>query len=189
MTIEADCRIAEERAGAIAIGEASDLEREAYRRHLAVCERCVRELGGEREIERVIATVARARDDESWEPTLRPVSARHAARRFGWAWAGALAASVALFATWRILDVPRSAPVHTLSALETRSVAALGTETTSQREGRAESLVVGGRVLTASVNVSVDGRGKAVRCSIVKTSGDRALDDSLCRAALHAHTP
>jgi hypothetical protein len=113
---------------------------------------------------------------------------RKTLRRSSWTWAGALAAAIALFVAWRVADLPRPAPVHTLSALETRSIAALGTQTAARREGRAEALVVGASVLTASVSVSVDEHGKAVRCSIVKTSGNRALDDSLCRAALRAGT-
>ncbi|MGR4064076.1 MAG: energy transducer TonB [Vulcanimicrobiaceae bacterium] len=69
-------------AGSIALNEASDAERERYRRHLAGCMRCVDAYGGEREIERVMATIARARDEETWAPD--PVSvgrAREAGRR------------------------------------------------------------------------------------------------------------
>jgi len=185
----AECTLAEQRAGAIALGEASDGERESYRRHLTGCARCLLELGGEREIERIMTTVARARDDERWEPDLRPVFARRAVRRSLWAWAGALAAVIVLVAAWRVAEAPRPVPVHTISALETRSIAALGTQTAARREGRAESLVLGAKLLTASLSVSVDGRGKPVRCSIVKSSGSLALDESICRAALHPHTP
>jgi Gram-negative bacterial TonB protein C-terminal len=66
-----DCARAETLAGAIALEEATDGERDAYRRHLSACARCVETLGGEREIERVMSVVAQARDEESWEPDLR----------------------------------------------------------------------------------------------------------------------
>lgn len=188
MTIRAECVLAERQAGAIAIGEAGDDERESYRRHLAGCERCLHELSGEREIERIMMAVTRARDDERWEPDLRPVFARRAVRRPLWVWAGALAAGIVLVAAWRLAEAPRPATVQTISALETRSIAALGTQTAPRREGRAESLVVGAKLLTASLSVSVDQRGKPLHCSIVKSSGSRALDESICRAALHAPT-
>jgi TonB family protein len=64
------CRETEVRAGAIALGEATDAEREAYRRHLATCASCLHANGGEREIERTMARVAQARDAETWEPDL-----------------------------------------------------------------------------------------------------------------------
>jgi len=70
------CARAEILAGAVALGEASDAEREAYRNHVATCAACLRTLGGEREIERVMATVARARDEETWEPAPRPLERR-----------------------------------------------------------------------------------------------------------------
>jgi len=63
-------------AGAIALGEAGDAERDAYRRHLSACERCVDAFGGEREIERVMGTVAAARDAEVWQADVTPVLAR-----------------------------------------------------------------------------------------------------------------
>jgi TonB family protein len=66
-----DCARAETLAGAIALEEATDGERDAYRLHLAACTRCVETLGGEREIERVMSVIAQARDEESWEPDLR----------------------------------------------------------------------------------------------------------------------
>lgn len=64
-------------AGAIALGEASDDERREYREHIATCHSCLRALGGEREIERVAATVSAAREDEVWQPqTGDPIGAR-----------------------------------------------------------------------------------------------------------------
>ncbi len=55
-------------AGAIALGEATDAERMEYREHIAACAKCLRELGGEHEIERVAASIAAARDTETWRP-------------------------------------------------------------------------------------------------------------------------
>lgn len=62
------CERAEVLAGAIALGEASDAERDEYRGHIAACAPCLTSLGGEREIERVMDVVAQARDEETWEP-------------------------------------------------------------------------------------------------------------------------
>ena len=95
-----DCARAETLAGAIALEEATDGERDAYRRHLASCARCVETLGGEREIERVMSVVAQARDQESWEPDLRnALRDRTRARRGAWTFGlglGALALAVSL---------------------------------------------------------------------------------------------
>lgn len=89
------CGRAEVLAGAIALGEASVAEREAYRRHIAGCARCLDALGGERSIERVMATIASARDAETWEPV--PVRWRAPARpRSYLTIAGAIAAAVAI---------------------------------------------------------------------------------------------
>lgn len=60
-------------AGAIALGEATEDERRTYREHIASCSRCLGEFGGEREIERVAATVAQARESEVWQPELGDV--------------------------------------------------------------------------------------------------------------------
>src|SRR5581483_4975459 len=69
-------------AGAIALGEATETERDAYRRHLAACGRCVDLFGGEREIERVMGTVAAARDAEVWQAdVIPPLALRPADRR------------------------------------------------------------------------------------------------------------
>jgi len=66
-----ECGRAEILAGAVALGEATDTERDSYRRHLAGCRRCIGRFGGEREIERVMRTVALARDAETWQPDVR----------------------------------------------------------------------------------------------------------------------
>jgi TonB family protein len=92
-----ECVRAETLAGAIALGEATDAEREAYRRHLAGCGNCVVLLCGERELERVAGAVAQARDAESWEPDLRAaLQARSATRRMAWGFglSGALIAGL-----------------------------------------------------------------------------------------------
>lgn len=68
-------------AGAIALGEASDEERRTYREHIASCAECLRELGGEHEIERVASTVGQARECEVWEPALGDVVANRMRRR------------------------------------------------------------------------------------------------------------
>lgn len=75
------CEQAEMLAGAIALGEATDLERERYRRHISACASCLNTLGGEREIERTMDVVAQARDAENWEPVLASVQSKHR-RRF-----------------------------------------------------------------------------------------------------------
>jgi len=77
-------------AGAIALGEATDAERIAYRQHLAQCVACLRALGGEHELERVSGRIADARASEVWEPDVRaPFMARlnvapRGYARFGW---------------------------------------------------------------------------------------------------------
>ena len=64
------CNQAEVLAGAIALGEATDAERQAYRGHVATCSSCLRANGGEHEIERTMACVGQARADETWDPDL-----------------------------------------------------------------------------------------------------------------------
>jgi TonB family protein len=99
-----DCARAEVLAGAVALGEATDHERDAYRQHLALCPRCIEAFGGEREIERIMQTVAQARDAERWEPDVRASMATRGNRgrrfwRFGFAAAAAaLAISVGIHA-------------------------------------------------------------------------------------------
>jgi hypothetical protein len=187
MTSGVDCAAAERLAGAIAIGEASDGERVAYRAHVAVCEGCLSELGGEREIERVMSVTARARDEERWEPDVRATFARTRTPRRGWNVAAALAAAVVLFVGVRALERPNAVvPVRqVISAQEARALAALNTQSMPPREGRAESLVVGAATYSGAVEVSVDARGTPLRCTVTKSSGDRAVDRSLCRAVMH----
>ncbi|HEY8320716.1 MAG TPA: TonB family protein [Candidatus Baltobacteraceae bacterium] len=64
------CNQAEVLAGAIALGEATDAERQTYRGHVATCSACLRANGGEHEIERTMARVGQARDGETWDPDL-----------------------------------------------------------------------------------------------------------------------
>jgi hypothetical protein len=190
MTIRFDCAVAERLAGAIAIGDASDSERSSYRRHVAQCERCLRELGGEREIERVVGIVTRARDQERWEPDLRARLARQPRPHRSWIWATALAAVVALTVGLRTMEKAQPpAPTHVISAQESRALVALGTQVVPHREGSAESLTLGTTTVSTAVAVSLDARGMPVRCTITKSSGVRDLDQSVCRAAMHAHYP
>ena len=84
------CVRAEILAGAIALGEAVPAERDEYRLHIATCPECLRALGGEREIERVMARIADARATETWEPLPRLRTARGSWRWFA---AGATAAA------------------------------------------------------------------------------------------------
>jgi Gram-negative bacterial TonB protein C-terminal len=109
-----DCARAETLAGAIALEEATDGERDAYRRHLASCGRCVETLGGEREIERVMSVIASARDQESWEPDLRnALRDRTRARRGAWTFGFGLAA----------LAIAVSLSIHAIVAGTVRPIA------------------------------------------------------------------
>lgn len=113
-------RRAEALAGAIALGEASETERLEYRSHLALCETCRRALGGEREIERTAAVVARARESEIWEPDVlgrlgarRRRSARVVAwRLFALAFLLAVAGRFALAGGFSRLGPQLAAPVN-----------------------------------------------------------------------------
>ncbi|HEX3671490.1 MAG TPA: energy transducer TonB [Candidatus Cybelea sp.] len=186
MSVRTDCEAVERLAGAIAIGEADDRDRESYRSHLAVCRHCLTEFGGERAIERVMATVANARDDESWQPDLRPALARPGSRRYGWSAAIALAAAIAVVVGVRSIDRPQP-PVtaqRSISMHEARAIAVLNTQTVPPREGRAESLSLGPETLAATVRVSVSARGTPARCTIVKSSGNAILDRSMCATAM-----
>ncbi len=93
------CSQTEILAGAIALGEASDAERDDYRRHLAACGECVAAIGGEREIERTMQLVAAARDAESWEPDIRAaLRAGQRGRRRSWRLAAAVVSACAILA-------------------------------------------------------------------------------------------
>jgi TonB family protein len=100
-------------AGAIALGEATDDERREYREHVSLCARCLDAYAGEREIERVAATVAAARDAEMWEPNLGDiVRSRRQRRARALQFAlGTLAACLAIAVGLRIAFV--SGAVHT----------------------------------------------------------------------------
>lgn len=92
------CREAEIAVGAIALGEATQAQREAYRAHIASCAACLRANGGEIAIERAMDCVARARDAETWDPDMtRVVRDRIARPSRAWRHAfGTLAVCVAL---------------------------------------------------------------------------------------------
>ena len=107
------CARAEMLAGAIALGEASDREREEYRRHITACESCLRDLGGERGIERVMETVSLARESEVWEPVPVRATERRARRtRLAWTF-GASTAVVAAIA---------SLGIHAMVAVNARPI-------------------------------------------------------------------
>ena len=187
MTSRCDCSAGERLAGAIAVGDASDAEREEYRGHVAVCVQCLETFGGEREIERVMNVVARARDDERWDPDLRSRLARGRMPRRALAWSVALATAIALVVGVRTFERPQSPAVtRAISSQEVRAVASLGTQAEPKREGRAESLAVGTTTLSTSFVLSVDQRGVPVRCTITQSSGVRRLDESVCRTAMHS---
>ena len=187
--VQSDCTVAERLAGAIAIGEAGDQERVAYRAHLAGCPRCVHALGGEREIERVMSAVAHARDDERWEPVRLATLATRRMRHNTWTLATALAAAVVL-AIGLPAEKPRlsAPPEQAVSSRDPGAIAALNTQTVPRREGRAESLSVdAATTFSTAFDVAVDQRGTPRRCTITKSSGFRVVDRSVCRAAMHAH--
>jgi TonB family protein len=104
------CTRAETLAGAIALGEATIAEREEYRRHIAGCARCLEELRGEREIERVMATIGAARESETWAPV--PVRWREPARSRARVWGTAAFAVCSAAALALSLHATIGAPVH-----------------------------------------------------------------------------
>ncbi len=67
--------------GAIALGEATDAQRVAYREHIASCRTCLQSLGGELELERAAERIRSARDEEVWQPDLRGAVAARLRRR------------------------------------------------------------------------------------------------------------
>lgn len=191
MSASNDCATIEQLAGAIAIGEAGDAERHAYRKHLAVCTRCLQSFGGEREIERVIAVVSQAREDESWSPDLRHSRARRRASRKIWSGVAVLCAAIAIVLGVRAVERPTVAVSvrHGISAQEIRALAALDTQAAPRALGRAESLAIGGSTFATVFELSVDAAGRPVHCTIAKSSGDLVLDRSVCRAAMQARYP
>jgi hypothetical protein len=190
MMTRCDCARAETLAGAIALGEADEAQRDSYRSHLATCERCRAELGGEREIERVMATVGEARGAERWEPDLRAARMRSRERYGAWRWVAALAAAAALIVGVRALERHPSATVVAQNGTATeqaaaRAVAALNTQTLPRREHEAQSLAFAPPASsTMEFRLRLDGRGASRRCVVTKSSGSRALDEAVCRAAL-----
>jgi hypothetical protein len=186
MTSRCDCATAESLAGAIALGEALEIDRESYRRHLAGCRRCLTTLGGEREIERVMTVAAQARDDERWEPDLRKLFGRRRAPYHAWLWAGTLAAAAAVIFGLRATESRPPIPVAhpAISAQEARALAVLDTQTAPRLQARAESLVIGPATLSTAVQVNIDSRGMPTRCKITKSSGDQTLDRNICLTAM-----
>jgi anti-sigma-K factor RskA len=196
MTI--DCRQAELVAGALALGEASDSERQGYRKHLAGCPECVDVLGGEREIERAMEIVAQARDDERWEPVARvEPAARRRSFANVWRFAAACAAAlVVAFIGVRAFYPTALQHTGTVSALaihpsqrDERAVAVLGTTSTGHfPTNHAESLTVfpatSAATHAASFEVRIDKDGAPRSCTITKPSGNGELDRAICRAAL-----
>jgi hypothetical protein len=189
MNAALNCTAAEILAGAIALGEAGDEQRHAYREHLSTCRRCLATIGGEREIERVINVVAQARDQEQWQPDVRRALARVPARSNGWKWGAGLAAAAAITVT--ILATHRHAPVAVRSVPmpDVAAVAALGTQTMPQREHRAESLsFISAQAARSTITfeVRLNERGKPTRCTIIKHAGRASLDAALCDAVMRA---
>src|SRR5579863_1494293 len=138
MMTRCDCARAETLAGAIALGEADEAQRDLYRSHLAICGSCRGDLWGEREIERVMATVAEAREGERWQPDLRAGRMRPRARHGAWRWAAAFAAVAALAIGLRAMERHPSPTIvaHHSTAVEAasaRAVAALTTQTAPRR--------------------------------------------------------
>jgi len=189
MMTRCDCARAETLAGAIALGEADEAQRDTYRSHLAICGKCRADLRGEREIERVMATVPVAREGEQWQPDLRAGHTRPRVRYGAWRWAAALAAVAALAVGVRAMErYPSPAIVaHHGAAAEAaaaRAVAALTTQTAPRREHEAESLAFApSPPSTMAFKVRLEGRA-AGRCVVTKSSGNHTLDQAVCRAAL-----
>lgn len=195
--LQTDCARAEVLAGAIALGEAGDSERLAYRSHLATCRRCLSGLGGEREIERVIGVVSQARDEERWEPQLRTNVLRAAKRGPVWPWS---AAAATLAAAGLVMMVTRAYhPAHqvvvpsvtmpaesNVSTAGANAVAAFGTQRAPQHV-RAESLAFGGEgkaVRSVTLHVSVDEHGRPTRCTVIAQGGQASSDAKICRAVM-----
>lgn len=180
-----DCARAEVIAGALALQEATDAERDAYRRHLAQCSRCADELLGELEFERMGRVLVQARSDERWEPDVRGAFQRRKARsawRFGLASIGA--ASVAAAACLVLLFAGRQAPAPPLAALREQALAAVRTVPTAPFAAqRAESLSVL-PASGASIQIGLDRRGNPTNCSVTKSSGSVSLDKQICKNAL-----
>ena len=188
MTARTDCAQAELLAGAIALGEADETERNTYRAHLAICSRCCFELGGEREIERVMSVATGAQDGERWAPDLRNVQRQARSANVLVKWVPILAAVAIVFFGVRAVQKPSASvtpgvAAASVSARDERAIAALNTQTLPRHEHQAESMVFGG-ASTVKLEVSVDAHGVPKRCAIVKSSDYRTLDEAICRAVL-----
>lgn len=150
------CSRAEMLAGAIALGEATDSERDAYRRHLAICAPCIAALGGERDIERTMATVAGARDSEVWEPDLRAAFRRpqtSGVRR--WRWAAAALAVAAVAAGFRVIAFHPGAPAVPVAAHPAAAVALVSHRAAAARPAVRKSVVVAAAAAPATRMVVV----------------------------------
>ncbi len=119
--MKSQCSRCEVLAGAIALGEATPEERDEYRNHIATCASCLQSLGGEREIERVMATVGEARESETWEPAARRIGSR-ATRPF-WRAGTAIGVGVAALAISLALHTVLAASVHAPVTIAHRSPA------------------------------------------------------------------
>lgn len=189
MTRSMNCARAEIVAGAIALGEARDDERHAYRAHLSQCVRCVNALGGEREIERTIGLVTSARESERWEPDIRRRLARatQGPTRLRWlSVAGTAAVAVlAVAVLQRHPVIPhKSALPAPVGAAQSAAIAALGTQNVPAFEQRAESLQFrNGATLT--VRVVLDAHGKPTRCAVVR-GAQPSLNRAFCAAVMRS---
>lgn len=183
------CARAEIVAGAIALGEAREDERHAYRAHLAHCARCVNALGGEREIERTVRLVASARESERWEPDIRRQLARAVNgpthRRWLSVAATAIVAVLAIVAIQQHAVIPhKSALPAPVAISQQAAIAALGTQDAPAFQHQAESLQFrNGATLT--LRVVLDGHGKPVRCAVLHGS-QRSLDRAFCAAVMRS---
>jgi len=113
--VKQNCARAEVLAGALALGEATDAERDEFRRHIAACSPCLNAIGGEREIERTMEVIGAARESEVWEPVLTAASIQRT--RFARVWGFGLSA-----ATVAALAVVASLGIHTFLASQMRPV-------------------------------------------------------------------
>jgi hypothetical protein len=184
------CDRAEIIAGAIALGEAREEERHAYRGHLSQCVRCVGAIGGEREIERTIGLVAAARESERWEPDIRRaiVQSTRRSSRVRWIYAGATALVAVLvltvFQQHPVIPHKSALPAPAAGVQQAAAIAALGTQSMPAFQHSAESLQFrSGATLT--LRVVLDGHGRPVRCAVLH-GAQRSLDRAFCAAVLRS---
>ncbi|HEY6485663.1 MAG TPA: hypothetical protein VIX83_04710 [Candidatus Cybelea sp.] len=196
MRVGAGCGEAEILAGAIALGEAGDAERNAYREHLSVCRRCLVSIGGEREIERVMNVIADARAQEHWQPQTRGLFAGAKSRRPFLRWGAAAAAALLVVFVARQGYQSHPAVVHSVTPAaqtgvsaeqEARVVAALGTQSVPKREHHAESLAFSARenaAQTITVKVSFNAAGKPTHCKGLHRANSQKLVATLCNMVM-----